>query len=133
MNKNITKNIEKIIAQKDNLNIALLGEIGTGKTHFVQKFVQIYTPESINLVSSPTFTYQNIYKTSKNTIHHFDLYRIDNEQKLLEIALWESLENNKVITFIEWADIFSGVLTECTLCFRFFLKGSNYIIQDEST
>ena len=133
MNKDIARSIEKIIAQKNNLNIALLGELGTGKTHFVQQFIQYYAPEVKKLVSSPTFTYQNIYRTNKNIIHHFDLYRIDKEQKLLEIGLWESLENRKIITFIEWADIFSEVLMACSLCFRFFLKESNHTIKDETT
>ena len=132
MQKNIYKKITpgKIFSKENNTNIALLGDLGTGKTHFVREFVKLYAPKLETLVTSPTFSYQQIYQSEKLTIHHFDLYRIENEQKLLDIGLWDSLEDKKVITFIEWADMFSLILEFCDFCFYFFLENMHYKIKD---
>lgn len=132
MQKNIYKKItpDKIFSKKYNANIALLGELGTGKTHFVKNFTHFYASEIEHQVTSPTFSYQQIYCAKKLTIHHFDLYRIKNEQKLLDIGLWDSLDNSEVITFVEWADMFLDVIENCDFHFHFFLENMNHKIKN---
>lgn len=132
MEKNIYKIItpHKVFSQQGNSNIALLGELGSGKTHFVKTFAKRYAPEIQKLVTSPSFSYHWVYEATKFTIHHFDLYRIQDEQKLLNIGLWESLDNKQIITFIEWADIFPDVLTACDFCFQFQLEHNQHKITD---
>ncbi len=119
---------QKIVPQGVVSKVALLGELGSGKTHFVKEFTSKIAPEVQKLVSSPTFSYLQVYEGQKITIHHFDLYRIEESQKLLDIGIWESLEHKAVITFIEWANLFPETLELCELQLQFsFENGQNKI------
>ncbi len=89
--------------------ILLVGEMGSGKTSFVQAFAKSL---GINeFVKSPTFIIHNEYN-SKNglKIHHLDLYRLTGSQELNELKITDSLTANSYI-FIEWADKFEKELT----------------------
>ncbi|MCP4297262.1 MAG: tRNA (adenosine(37)-N6)-threonylcarbamoyltransferase complex ATPase subunit type 1 TsaE, partial [Proteobacteria bacterium] len=95
--KNMNENeiIAKLLAIKTDrlkgLNIGLVGELGSGKTHFVEKFLTNLSKEFKNQVSSPTFNLCNIYETGTIEVNHFDLYRIEKEEDLYQIGLWESI------------------------------------------
>ena len=119
------------LKKKKIFNIALLGDLGTGKTYFVKQIIQFLAPNLLPEVSSPTFSYVHIYENKNFLFHHFDFYRITGEEKLLEIDLWQSLENSRAITLIEWADLFPTVLKDCNLHFRFFADKTNYTIKIE--
>jgi len=86
---------------------ALIGEVGCGKTEFVRGVLSEVAPEIV--VSSPTFSIVNSYETKNFTIYHFDFYRIKNINELFEIGFDEYFTENSVV-FIEWADMFLGIL-----------------------
>lgn len=97
--------------------IELRSDLGGGKTTFVRGLVQGLG--SNDIVSSPTFTINKIYKAKNGLeIHHFDFYRL-NEPGIIADQLAESLNNPKVITVIEWSDIVKDVLPEDRLAIEF--------------
>jgi len=86
--------------------LALHGELGSGKTCFVQGLARamgIGRP-----VNSPTFTVVNQYAGSL-PLYHVDLYRIRNEQEALVLGLDEYVHGDG-ITAIEWAERVRGLL-----------------------
>ena len=95
------------------LNIGLIGSLGSGKTSLVRKIIGSIYHEAEKLIHSPTFNLCNIYQFSKFEVHHFDLYRIESTGDLFEIGIWESMENIKIITFIEWIDLFPELMENC--------------------
>ena len=71
-----TKSFAKRLASilKQNNVIVLTGELGSGKTKFVEGFLEHFGLE--NEISSPTFTIVNEYKKDEINIYHFDVYRL---------------------------------------------------------
>lgn len=65
---------------------------------------------SEDTVSSPTFTLSQIYECRGGLeIHHFDFYRLS-DPGVVASQLAESLEDERVITVVEWSDIVKDVL-----------------------
>lgn len=91
--------------------IALLGGLGTGKTHFVKGLLRGLG--SVEDATSPTFTLLHEYRSGRLPVFHFDFYRLTQPNELEEIAFDEYLEDGGV-TVIEWADRFPEVLPERT-------------------
>jgi tRNA threonylcarbamoyladenosine biosynthesis protein TsaE len=87
--------------------IELRSDLGGGKTTFTKGLVEGFG--SKDKVSSPTFTLNKVYKTDNIEIHHFDFYRLDSAG-IVSDQLEESLQNPKVVTIVEWANIVKGVL-----------------------
>ena len=78
----------------------LKGDLGAGKTAFTRGLAKGYGYDG--RVSSPTFTIMNIYECVNTERHHYDLYRIADEDELYEIG-FEAQEDN-CITVVEWYD-----------------------------
>jgi tRNA threonylcarbamoyladenosine biosynthesis protein TsaE len=91
--------------------IALISELGAGKTNFVQGLMAGLNPPT--QVTSPTFTLINEYK-GQVPVYHFDLYRLQSFDELLNIGFNDYLLKKGII-LIEWADMFTQVLNECDL------------------
>ncbi|HBT79392.1 MAG: tRNA (adenosine(37)-N6)-threonylcarbamoyltransferase complex ATPase subunit type 1 TsaE [Selenomonas sp.] len=89
--------------------ICLEGDLGAGKTLFVQSFARTLGVEGE--VTSPTFNLMNIYE-GICPIYHFDLYRLESEQELEEIGFYEYTDEPEGIVLIEWADKFPDSLPE---------------------
>jgi tRNA threonylcarbamoyladenosine biosynthesis protein TsaE len=82
--------------------MALIGDLGSGKTAFVQGLaIGLDVPEKY-YVTSPTFTLINEYP-GRHPLYHVDLYRIEHLIELDDIGLDEVLLENAVIA-IEWAE-----------------------------
>lgn len=81
--------------------VILSGELGAGKTKFVQGILKNFGLE--NEISSPTFTIVNEYTTSDIRIYHFDLYRLENIDEFYAIGGDEYLQNG--ICIFEWGEI----------------------------
>ncbi|PCI30295.1 MAG: tRNA (adenosine(37)-N6)-threonylcarbamoyltransferase complex ATPase subunit type 1 TsaE [SAR324 cluster bacterium] len=94
--------------------IGLVGDLGAGKTHLVGEILSKISKDFVTQISSPSFNLCNIYETNALTVHHFDLYRIESEDELYNIEIWESLEREDVLTFIEWVNSFPEVQQACT-------------------
>jgi len=81
---------------------ALTGDLGSGKTSFVQGLARgLDVPEKY-YITSPTFTLINEYP-GRCRLFHVDLYRIEAPFDLEELGLFEILHSGD-ITAIEWAD-----------------------------
>ncbi len=81
--------------------VCLFGEMGVGKTVFTNGLCRAMGVS--DYVSSPTFTVVNEYDGDGFPIYHFDMYRIEDEDELLEIGFEEYL-NSGGICIIEWPE-----------------------------
>ncbi len=99
----------------DGVVLALYGDLGSGKTCFVQGLAEglgICEP-----VTSPTFTLAHEYR-GRRPLRHVDLYRIASEDEALQMGIEEYLGGDG-ITAIEWAERMAGLLPEETLHISF--------------
>ena len=86
--------------------IVLTGELGSGKTKFVQGILKYFGLE--NEISSPTFTIVNEYTSSNVNIYHFDVYRLEDPDEFYAIGGEEYFE--KGICLIEWGERIKDIL-----------------------
>ncbi len=87
----------------------LTGDLGAGKTAMTRGIARGYGFSG--RVSSPTFTIMHIYEGSE-TVHHFDLYRIEDEDELDAIGFDSFLRDG--VSVIEWPDSFRDRIGACT-------------------
>lgn len=106
--ENETKQFAKDFASKLNNKaiVVLTGELGCGKTKFVEGFLSYFGLE--NEISSPTFTIVNEYKNENATIYHFDVYRLSDSSEFYEIGGDEYFD--KGICLIEWGELIEDAL-----------------------
>ena len=93
---------------KQPLVIALVGDLGSGKTAFVQGLAKGLEVPDGYYITSPTFTLINEYP-GRYPLVHVDLYRLENISDFEDIGLDEMLHGQAVIA-IEWADKLSDGL-----------------------
>ncbi|MBC7318953.1 tRNA (adenosine(37)-N6)-threonylcarbamoyltransferase complex ATPase subunit type 1 TsaE, partial [Candidatus Bipolaricaulota bacterium] len=92
---------------RDGDVVALVGELGTGKTTFVKGLARsFFIPEEI---LSPSFLLARTYR-GKRVLHHLDLYRVRSVGELLEVGLDSLLPPEEGVTAVEWADRFPAVI-----------------------
>lgn len=80
--------------------VALTGELGAGKTCFVQGLVRGLG--AAVRATSPTFVLVNQYQ-GRVLVHHVDAYRTDSMTELMDLGLLDLMGGDDV-TLIEWAD-----------------------------
>ena len=93
--------------------IAFSGEMGAGKTTFIQALCRNLgvTAE----VNSPTFSLVNQYFTPEgNSIFHFDLYRIEDPAELFDMGYEEYFFSGE-LCFIEWPEKASHLIPDDAL------------------
>jgi tRNA threonylcarbamoyladenosine biosynthesis protein TsaE len=122
MNETITTGVNETIAfgrsfarslQRGDV-VALVGELGSGKTQFVKgvcEGLQVRTP-----VTSPTFVVLNRYEGRDETgtellVYHLDLYRIRSAQELYDLG-YEEILNGDGVSLIEWAECLGPLMPE---------------------
>ena len=97
--------------------VALIGEIGAGKTTFVRGLAQgLGVPASS--VASPSFVLVRQYTSGRIPLYHADLFRLDSLPQAANVGLEDYYEKGGV-TLIEWANQVPGVLPEEFLEVRF--------------
>jgi tRNA threonylcarbamoyladenosine biosynthesis protein TsaE len=85
--------------------IALIGDLGMGKTAFARGFVNALAtlhglPEEE--VPSPTFTLVQTYPLPDFTVYHIDLYRLEDPAEALELGIEDAFADD--VSLIEWPD-----------------------------
>ena len=98
------ESLSKLLTKGDI--VVLSGELGSGKTKFVEGFLKNYGLE--NEISSPTFNIVNEYSSFDTNIYHFDVYRLEDSDEFYAIGGEEYFE--KGICLIEWGELISDVL-----------------------
>jgi len=86
--------------------LALHGDLGSGKTCFVQGLAEALGVREI--VNSPTFTIINEYQ-GRFRLYHIDLYRVKSAAEAEALGLEDILEGSG-ITAIEWPEKISTLL-----------------------
>jgi tRNA threonylcarbamoyladenosine biosynthesis protein TsaE len=89
--------------------ICLYGDLGAGKTLFVQNLAKGLDIEEE--VTSPTFNLMNVYE-GRMPLYHFDLYRLEQEYELEDIGFFDYVGDPDGIVVIEWADKFGDCLPD---------------------
>jgi tRNA threonylcarbamoyladenosine biosynthesis protein TsaE len=86
--------------------VVLAGDLGAGKTAFVQGFGRALGV--VERITSPTFTLVHVYE-GKLPIHHLDVYRLEQLAEAVDLGLPEMLDDGSVV-LIEWGDEILPVL-----------------------
>lgn len=89
--------------------VALVGELGSGKTSFVQGLARGLGVKGY--VRSPSFTLINEYK-GRLPLYHLDFYRLNSFQEITELGCEEYLYHRDGVSAIEWAEKFPQILPE---------------------
>ena len=97
--------------------IALLGNLGSGKTTFTQGFANGLGIKEH--VGSPTFKLISEYDGSPHNLFHVDCYRLQHADDFFNIGGERYLAPEHAVTLIEWADIISEVLPKETIIIKF--------------
>ena len=107
------RKLSKVLKPGDT--VSLEGDLGSGKTALTKGIAAglgITDP-----ITSPTFTLVNTYE-GMVTLHHFDVYRVDDPDESLAIG-WEEYFDGRAITVVEWGDKVPELLPAHTLHIRF--------------
>ena len=102
--REFAKNLASILKKGDV--IVLSGELGAGKTKFVEGILEHFNLQ--DEISSPTFTIVNEYQNDEINIYHFDLYRLSDIYEFENIGGEEYF--NKGICIFEWGELIEDIL-----------------------
>ncbi|NYV27799.1 tRNA (adenosine(37)-N6)-threonylcarbamoyltransferase complex ATPase subunit type 1 TsaE [Streptobacillus felis] len=105
---------EKILKDYKFKSIALIGDLGVGKTYISKRICKNLGVKGN--VKSPTFTYLLEYDLGDRKVVHFDLYRLSNIDELYEIGYEDYIEDGNIF-LIEWANNVPEAIPENTLYF----------------
>lgn len=97
--------------------LALYGDLGSGKTHFVKGIAEGLGVSPAE-VRSPTFTILSVYDDGERPLYHFDAYRVQNPDEFVELGFEEYVHGDG-ITCIEWADRVPDLLPPNTTHLQF--------------
>jgi tRNA threonylcarbamoyladenosine biosynthesis protein TsaE len=89
--------------------VVLRGDLGMGKTTLVRGMAAALGADA-DEVTSPTFTLVHEYKGKKTRLVHLDLYRLETENELETVGLWEMAEAPDALVLVEWGDKFPSVM-----------------------
>ena len=92
---------ELAAALPPDTTLALHGDMGVGKTTFVQGLAQGFGVSEH--VTSPTFAIYSIYQGSARTLVHLDAYRLEKKSALDELLIEEFLQTPWCLA-VEWPD-----------------------------
>ena len=100
--------------------VALVGQLGAGKTHLVRAVVEGLGGDG-RAVSSPTFVLIQEY-AARLPIYHFDAYRLRTQAEFFDLGVQEYFEGDGVC-LVEWADRVPGCLPDEHLTVRLEITG----------
>jgi tRNA threonylcarbamoyladenosine biosynthesis protein TsaE len=109
--------VKKLLHYADGRKIfAFYGPLGAGKTTIIKTICEILG--ATDLVSSPTFTIVNEYKTAEGEpLYHIDFYRINKKEEVFDFGFEEYLSTGSYC-FMEWPEIIDDMLPEGTVRVR---------------
>ena len=100
----------------DNKIFAFYGSMGAGKTTIIKAICA--SLGAVDIVSSPTFTLVNEYKTiNGESIFHIDFYRIKKQEEVYDFGIEEYLTGDSYC-FMEWPELVEEILPPETVKVR---------------
>ncbi len=112
------REIKQTMAErKKSLVICLKGELGSGKTTFVQGLAQGL--EGKGKITSPTFVIMKKIPVSAGFLYHFDCYRLHGKKEAIELGFDEIISFPKNIVVIEWPEKIRSLLPAGVLWIKF--------------
>jgi tRNA threonylcarbamoyladenosine biosynthesis protein TsaE len=99
--------------------VALLGELGAGKTLFVRGATE---GAGVEPATSPSFALANLYRGGKVTLQHLDLYRLSGPAELFALG-FDDMIATPAATLCEWADRAGSALPSDRLEIDFAVTG----------
>jgi tRNA threonylcarbamoyladenosine biosynthesis protein TsaE len=107
----------KLLEYSGNKRIfAFYGAMGAGKTTFIKAVCEQL--KAVDIVSSPTFTLVNEYKTeSGESLYHIDFYRIKKHDEVFDFGIEEYLSGVSYC-FMEWPELVEDILPDDCLRVR---------------
>lgn len=97
--------------------VALYGNLGTGKTHFVQGLAQGLG--ITRRIISPTFVVMRTYEVGIKNFYHIDLYRINKPEEVRSLGLLDLIKEGESIIAIEWAEKIAALLPKKCIEIKF--------------
>lgn len=116
----LAKEISKIPPTKKSFILGLEGDLGSGKTTFLQGFAKgLGIKERI---LSPTFVIMKKFQIPKfGNFYHIDCYRIQKPKEILDLEFKKIISTHGNIVAVEWADRIRKILPGNTLMLKFKL------------
>jgi tRNA threonylcarbamoyladenosine biosynthesis protein TsaE len=99
-------------------SILLDGPLGAGKTAFARAFLRAASGDPALEVPSPSFTLVQTYETKIGSIFHYDLWRVDGPDSLVELD-WDDARD--AIVLVEWPDRLGALRPDDALTIAFRL------------
>ena len=99
--------------------IALVGQMGAGKTHFVKGLAAGLGVAKAEQVVSPTYAYVQEYSNGQNHLVHFDFYRLHDVESAISLGLDEQLHQSTAVVVVEWADQLLELIPDEAVWIRF--------------
>lgn len=106
--KDIDTVAKKILQQSTSKTFLFKAEMGVGKTTLIKALVKALG--SNDTVSSPTFSLVNEYQSNTETIYHFDLYRVEDQNELYDFGIEDYLDTEAYL-FVEWPQLAENLFT----------------------
>ncbi len=126
LGESFAKSILKRSPAKRAIVFGLIGDLGGGKTTFLQGFAKgLGIKERI---LSPTFVIIKRFKIKDlrfTNFYHIDCYRIQKPKEILDLGFKEIISNPKNIVAIEWADRISKILPKNSIILKFEFISQN--------
>ena len=104
--------------------VALIGELGTGKTIFTKGIAKALGVKEYEYVNSPSFVIVKEYRSRRMPLYHFDLYRLKSNHDLDTVG-YEEYFYSKGVSVVEWADRAMDILPEGYISVKFRHRGRN--------
>lgn len=127
LGENFSKKIFKSGLRSGAAVIALQGNLGGGKTTFLQGFAK-----SLGIkekILSPTFVILKHFKITKNPnftdFYHIDCYRLNKPEEIIELDFKEIIKNPQNIVAIEWPEKIKKFMPEHTIYIEFKFINEN--------
>ena len=100
---------KQVIDQANTKTLLFYGDMGVGKTTLIKEIATLLGVNDIT--SSPTFSLVNEYQGPNDKIFHFDFYRIEDEEEVLDIGIEDYFYDN-AWCLIEWPEKIPNLIPE---------------------
>lgn len=123
--KKLATEIANNISESGPVVFGLEGELGAGKTTFVQGFAKALGIEE--KVLSPTFLILKQFNIPKSerVLYHIDCYRIQGPKDILQLGWEKIIQDTNSIIIIEWPERIKDILPDNTKTIRFTHDGGD--------